>query len=290
MSSAPRCFRMDRSTRKRREMSDSPRVGFVGTGRMATALAGGLVSSGFCPAASIVGSDVVPAAAEAFAESTGGAVVESNAEVAERSDVIVLAVKPQQMSEVLAGLAPAVGPDHLVVSIAAGITLQALSEGLGESTRLVRVMPNTPCLVGISASAFAVGTSATDADADLVSRLLTTVGVALPVKEPLIDAVTGLSGSGPAYVYEVIEALSDGGVLCGLPRDVALQLAAQTVKGAAEMVLVTGEHPGVLKDAVASPGGTTIAGLAELERAGLRGTLINAVEAATRRSRELGAE
>ena len=271
-------------------MSDSPRVGFVGTGRMATALAGGLVSSGFCPAASIVGSDVVPAAAEAFAESTGGAVVESNAEVAERSDVIVLAVKPQQMSEVLAGLAPAVGPDHLVVSIAAGITLQALSEGLGESTRLVRVMPNTPCLVGISASAFAVGTAATAADADLVSRLLTTVGVALPVKEPLIDAVTGLSGSGPAYVYEVIEALSDGGVLCGLPRDVVLHLAAVTVKGAADMVLVTGEHPGALKDAVASPGGTTIAGLAELDRAGLRGTLINAVEAATRRSRELGAE
>jgi len=257
---------------------------------MATALAGGLVSSEFCAADAIVGSDVVPAASEAFAEATGGSVVDSNAEVAAGADVIVLAVKPQQMSEVLAGLAPAITDDHLVVSIAAGITLQTLADGLGETTRLIRVMPNTPCLVGISASAFAVGEAATGDDAELVAKLLATVGVAVPVKEPLIDAVTGLSGSGPAYVYEVIEALSDGGVLCGLPRDVALQLAAQTVKGAAEMVLVTGEHPGALKDAVASPGGTTIAGLAELERAGLRGTFINAVEAATRRSRELGTE
>ncbi len=271
-------------------MSEALRVGFVGTGRMATALAGGLVSSEFCAADAIVGSDVVPAASEAFAEATGGSVVDSNAEVAAGADVIVLAVKPQQMSEVLAGLAPAITDDHLVVSIAAGITLQTLADGLGETTRLIRVMPNTPCLVGISASAFAVGEAATGDDAELVAKLLATVGVAVPVKEPLIDAVTGLSGSGPAYVYEVIEALSDGGVLCGLPRDVALQLAAQTVKGAAEMVLVTGEHPGALKDAVASPGGTTIAGLAELERAGLRGTFINAVEAATRRSRELGTE
>ena len=271
-------------------MSDVSRVGFVGTGRMATALAGGLVSSGFCPAGSIVGSDVVPAAAEAFAEATGGSVVDSNAEVAGRSDVIVLAIKPQQMSEVLADLVPAVTPDHLVVSIAAGITLSTLAEALGSSTRLVRVMPNTPCLVSLSASAFATGPAATDADADLVARLLATVGVALPVSEELIDAVTGLSGSGPAYVYEMIEGMVEGGVSCGLSREIALQLAAQTVKGAAEMVLSTGEQPEALRDAVASPGGTTIAGLAELERLGFRGALVTAVEAATRRSRELGAE
>ena len=271
-------------------MSDTVRVGFVGTGRMATALAGGLVSSGFCSTDLIVGSDVVPAAAAAFAEATGGSTVDSNAEVANRSDVIVLAVKPQQISEVLAELASAVTPDHLVVSIAAGITLSTLADALGSSTRLVRVMPNTPCLVGLSASAFAPGPAATEADADLVARLLETVGVALPVNEQLIDAVTGLSGSGPAYIYEVIEGLVAGGVSCGLSRDVALQLAAQTVKGAAEMVLRTGEHPEALRDAVASPGGTRIAGLAELERLGLRDVLVSAVEAATQRSRELGAE
>ena len=271
-------------------MSEVSCVGFVGTGRMATALAGGLVSSGFCPAGSIVGSDVVPAAAAAFAEATGGSIVDSNAEVVSRSDVIVLAIKPQQMSGVLADLAPAVTPEHLVVSIAAGITLATLAEALGSSTRLVRVMPNTPCLVGISASAFAAGPAATDADADLVARLLATVGVALPVREQLIDAVTGLSGSGPAYIYEVIEGMVAGGVSCGLSREVALQLAVQTVKGAAEMVLQTDEHPEALRDAVASPGGTTIAGLAELERLGLRATLASAVEAATQRSRELGAE
>ncbi len=270
-------------------MSDSVRVGFVGAGRMAQALAGGLVSSGFCAAEDVCGSDVVPTAADAFAEATGGQVVTTNAEVAGRSDVIVLAVKPQHMPGVLSDLAGSVTADHLVVSIAAGITLSTLSGALPADTRIVRVMPNTPCLVGISASAYAVGAAATDEDAALVARLLETVGVAMPVSEPLIDAVTGLSGSGPAYVYEVIEAMADGGVLCGLPRDVALQLAAQTVKGAAEMVFATGDHPGALKDAVASPGGTTIAGLAELERAGLRGALINAVESATNRSRELGA-
>ncbi len=271
-------------------MTGSPRVGFIGTGRMATALAGGLISSGFCPAGSIVGSDVVPAAAEAFAASTGGSIVDSNTAVADRSDVIVLSVKPQQMPEVLADLAPAVTSDHLVVSIAAGITLSTLAAALGSSTRLVRVMPNTPCLVGLSASAFAPGPAATDADAEQVARLLATVGIALPVSEQLIDAVTGLSGSGPAYVYEVIEGMVAGGMSCGLSRDVALQLATQTVKGAAQMVLSTGEQPEALRDAVASPGGTTIAGLAALERSGLRGVLADAVEAATRRSRELGAE
>ncbi len=271
-------------------MSETIRVGFVGTGRMATALAGGLVSSGFCQAESVVGSDVVGAAAEAFAASTGGSTVDSNAQVAAVSDVIILAVKPQTMPEVLDDLAGAITSDHLVISIAAGITLNRLTDALGRSTRIVRVMPNTPCLVGLSASAFAVGEAATEADSELVARLLATVGVAFPVDEKLIDAVTGLSGSGPAYVYEVIEAMALGGVACGLPHDVALQLAAVTVKGAAEMVLRTGEPPEALRDAVASPGGTTIAGLAELERLGLRDVLKSAVEAATRRSQELGAE
>jgi pyrroline-5-carboxylate reductase len=202
--------------------------------------------------------------------------------------VIILAVKPQSMRSLLDELRPLFNPSHLVISIAAGVTLSALSSALGENTRLVRVMPNTPCLVGQGASGFALGSAATPDDASFTQALLSTVGIAVQVPESLLDAVTGLSGSGPAYAFQVIEALSDGGVSAGLPRDVATRLAAQTLLGAARMVLATGQHPGVLKDAVASPGGTTIAGLHELERGGLRATLMNAVVAATRRSQELG--
>ncbi len=201
----------------------------------------------------------------------------------------MLAVKPQTMAAVLGDVRDVVqarGP--LVVSIAAGVTLAQLADALGSSTRLIRVMPNTPCLVGASASGFTPGEHATAADVSLVQGLLDDAGKAFRVPEALLDAVTGLSGSGPAFVYLMIEALSDGGVRVGLPRDVATALAAQTVLGAAKMVLETGEHPGTLKDAVASPGGTTIAGLHELERAGVRGALMNAVEAATRRATELG--
>jgi pyrroline-5-carboxylate reductase len=166
--------------------------------------------------------------------------------------------------------------------------LKLLIASLGSQARLARVMPNTPCLVGAGASAYALGGAATAADGQLVARLLSTVGIAVELDESLLDAVTGLSGSGPAYVYQVIEALSDGGVLMGLPRDVATRLASQTVLGAAQMVMHTGEPPAVLKDAVASPGGTTIAGLHALESGGLRAALMNAVRAATLRSRELG--
>ena len=166
--------------------------------------------------------------------------------------------------------------------------LKQLADGLGLAARIVRVMPNTPCLVGASASGFAPGPTATAEDAALVERLFGAVGKAVRVPEHLLDAVTGLSGSGPAFVYVMIEALADGGVRVGLPRDVALALAAQTVLGSAKMVLETGQHPGALKDAVASPGGTTIAGLHALERAGIRAGLMDAVEAATKRAEELG--
>jgi len=175
-----------------------------------------------------------------------------------------------------------------VVSIAAGITLKQLAELLGSDTRLVRVMPNTPCLVGASATGYSVGPKATAADGELVGKLFRSVGNAFAVPENLLDAVTGLSGSGPAYVYVMIEALADGGVRVGLPRDIALSLAAQTVFGAAKMVLETVSHPAALKDAVASPGGTTIAGLHALERAGFRAGLMDAVEAAAKRATELG--
>ena len=175
----------------------------------------------------------------------------------------------------------------LFVSIAAGITTAVLSNGLG-TKRVIRVMPNTPALVGVGAAGFCMADGATESDAEFVGGLLNSVGVAHPLPEHLIDAVTGLSGSGPAFVYEIIEALSDGGVRVGLPRATAMELAAQTVMGAAKMVLESGEHPGVLKDRVASPGGTTIAGLHALEQAGMRAALMNAVVAATERSQELG--
>jgi pyrroline-5-carboxylate reductase len=206
----------------------------------------------------------------------------------ETSDLIVLAVKPQNMAALLDEVAPAVQPRHLIVSIAAGVTLGQLALTLGHDRRLIRVMPNTPCLIGASASGYAPGEMATPEDVALVERLLNVVGIAFRLPERLIDAVTGLSGSGPAFVYTVIEALSDGGVRVGLPRDVATALAAQTVLGSARMVLETGLHPGVLKDQVTSPGGTTIAGIHALERGGLRAALIDAVEAATKRSVELG--
>jgi pyrroline-5-carboxylate reductase len=264
------------------------RVGFLGAGRMATALAKGLVTAGFTSADSIVASDPLPAARDAFARASGSRTVASSTDVVRDSDVLVLAVKPAHVAEVLAEISPELQPRHLLVSIAAGVPLKTLTASVGSNARLVRVMPNTPCLVGAGASAYAMGTNTTSDDGKLVAKLLSTVGTAVELPEGLLDAVTGLSGSGPAYVYQVIEALSDGGVLMGLPRDVATKLASQTVLGAAQMVVQTGEPPAVLKDAVASPGGTTIAGLHALETGGLRAALMNAVKAATLRSRELG--
>jgi pyrroline-5-carboxylate reductase len=264
------------------------RVGFVGAGQMATALARGFCQAGLTEPGLIVAADPAEAARVAFARATSAKVTPSNSEAAQGCDVLVLAVKPQQMPAALRELTGIVGPGHLVISIAAGVTLDTMAAALGAGQRLVRVMPNTPCLVGASAAAYCLGGAATSDDAQLVERLLGAVGLALQLPESLLDAVTGLSGSGPAFVYVMIEALADGGVRAGLPRDVALRLAAQTVLGAARMVLSTGQHPAALKDAVASPGGTTIAGLHELERLGVRGALMNAVLAAATRSRELG--
>lgn len=268
---------------------DPLRWGFLGAGRMASALVKGMIRAGVATPDRIAASDPIPAAREELGREAGIAVHGSNRPVLDASDVIVLAVKPQSMAGVLAEIAPALAPRHLVVSIAAGVPIAAMSAALGASTRIVRVMPNTPALLGEGASAFALGSNATDADADAVQRFLDSVGRAVRVPESQLDAVTGLSGSGPAFVYMIIEALSDGGVRAGLPRDVATTLAAQTVLGAARMVLETKIHPGALKDQVTSPGGTTIAGVQVLERQALRGALIDAVEAASRRSAELAA-
>jgi pyrroline-5-carboxylate reductase len=267
-------------------MADATRWGFIGAGKMATALVQGMIRAGVAEPGSIVAYDPVASCAEGL-EAMGVGMLASNVAVAAASDVLVLAVKPQTMPGVLAELQPAVHAGHLVISIAAGVPMATLAAGLGQEPRLVRVMPNTPALVGAGAAGFSMGTTATAEDEALVARCFGAVGRAFRVPESLLDAVTGLSGSGPAFVYLVIDALSDGGVRSGLPREVATALAAQTVLGAAKMVLETGLHPGVLKDQVTSPGGTTIAGLHALERGSARAAFIDAVEAASRRSTEL---
>lgn len=262
-------------------------IGFIGAGRMATALAKGLISSKFTSAENVIAYDPFPAACEQFEKTTGAKTIDSHSTLLQQAEIVFLAVKPQVMEEVLKSFSEEVTSKHLVISIAAGISIETISNLLKNKPRLIRVMPNTPSLIGCGASGFSLGASAQPEDAKLVHSLLSTVGLAVEVPEKLLDAVTGLSGSGPAYVYQMIEALSDGGVQAGLPRNIATQLAAQTVMGAAKMVLETGEHPGALKDAVTSPGGTTIAGIHQLEQGGLRACLMNAVQASTKRSLEL---
>ena len=256
---------------------------------MGTALVQGAVRAGVVKAADVNGCDPYAASRDSFSQATGGKATENIADVASSSEVLLLCTKPQDALAALADAAQAAaGANRLVVSIAAGLTLSALESAAPENFRIIRTMPNTPALVGHGAAAYCLGSRATAADGETAKLLLGSVGLAVQVPEKLMDAVTGLSGSGPAYVYLVIEALADGGVRSGLPRADAIRLAAQTVLGAASMVLETGEHPAVLKDMVTSPGGTTIAGLAELERHGVRSALIEAVTAATRRSTELG--
>ncbi len=238
------------------------RWGFIGSGKMATALVRAMIRSGTASPGSIIVSDPVEAARSTLAAESGATEAADNRRVAEASDVIVLAVKPQSMASVLDELRPVVTSAHLIVSIAAGISVGTIAEGLGpEPRRIIRVMPNTPALLGEGASGYCLGPHARPEDEATVRSCLDAVGRSFRVAEGLMDAVTGLSGSGPAFVYAMIEALSDGGVRMGLPRDVSTALAAQTVLGAAKMVLETGLHPGVLKDQVTSPGGTTIAGL-----------------------------
>jgi pyrroline-5-carboxylate reductase len=273
-----------------RDQAATVRWGFLGAGKMATALIRGMIRAGVAPREAISASDPIAAARAALAAESGVLTRDSNREVVAASDVLVLAVKPQSMPQVLEEIQPAVTAEHLVVSVAAGVPLATLEAGLGPERRLVRVMPNTPALVGEGAAGYCLGPGATEQDEALVRACLGSVGRAVRVPERLLDAVTGLSGSGPAFAYVMIEALSDGGVRVGLPREVATALAAQTVLGAARMVLETGLHTGVLKDQVASPGGTTIAGLHALERGGIRAALIDAVAAATARSAELAAE
>jgi pyrroline-5-carboxylate reductase len=264
------------------------KIAFLGTGNMAEALVKGLLRAGSAAKEEIVCAEPRAARREEIAARYGVTVTPDNRAAAEEASVVVLSVKPQTMDALLEEIAPAIDHRKLVVSIAAGIPISAIARKLGAGVRIVRTMPNTPALVGAGATALARGAHATDSDLEEAKRLFEAVGIAHVVDEHHLDAVTGLSGSGPAFVFIAIEALADGGVKVGLARPVAMALAAQTVLGSAKLIVETGEHPGRLKDQVTSPGGTAIAGIHALEVGGLRAALIAAVEAATRRSHELG--
>jgi len=269
-------------------VGEQMRIGFVGAGNMAEAMMKGIISAGVAHTEDMIASEIVPERRDYITKTLDVKTVSDNIEVVRSSDVIILAVKPHHVGPVLDELKPYMTGSHLLVSIAAGVKISFMESHLNSGVRVVRVMPNQPCFVGASASGFALGRSAKKEDKETVQNILNSVGVAFCLDEKLLDAVTGLSGSGPAYIYMVIEAMADGGVLAGLPRDVALQLAAQTVIGAGKTYLETRKHPGELKDMVASPAGTTIEGIRVLEEAGLRGAFIDAVEAGAKRSEELG--
>ena len=265
--------------------TDSYKLGFIGAGKMAESIARGVVKSGILPASRIRTAHSGSARRTAF-ESIGVTVLDNNSQVVEDSDVIIFSVKPQVVKNVVSELKPILSEKKLLVSVAAGIKLKDLQEWAGQG-RFIRVMPNTPSAVGEASTVITLGEKATTEDGELISQLFGAIGKVWKADEKLFDAVTGLSGSGPAYVFLAIEALADGGVAAGLPRELALGLASQTVLGAASMVSGMSKHPGQHKDDVASPGGTTIAGIHELEKSGFRGILMNAVVAAAKRSKEL---
>ena len=270
---------------------DGLKIGFLGAGAMGEALAGGLLAAGV-PRERVRAADPDPARRVAVERALGIAAGDDNGALVRASDVVVLAVKPAMVAQVLGALRKELGAElarPLWISIAAGVSLAKLAAELPTGARTVRAMPNTPALVRAGATAFAAGPAATAADRAAAQALFESVGLAWEAPdEGLLDAVTGLSGSGPAYVFVFLEALADAGVRAGLPREAAHRLACQTVLGSARLALESGLHPGQLKDRVTSPGGTTIAGLARLEAGGLRAAVHEAVEAATRRSRELG--
>ncbi|QEG42678.1 pyrroline-5-carboxylate reductase [Roseimaritima ulvae] len=259
----------------------------LGGGKMGRALIKGVLSAGVTTESQLTVVEPHAGAQQWWRDELPGVSVTGDGQAAiEAAQIVLVAVKPNVVQQVAGSFSGSWG-ERLVISIAAGVTLERL-QNLFDSRCVVRVMPNTPCLVGAGASAYACGEAVSSEQAATVAAIFSAVGVVDQVDEQLLDAVTGLSGSGPAYVFVIIEALADGGVAAGLPRPLAMQLATQTVLGAAQLLQETGEHPAALKDAVASPGGTTIAGLSVLEQNGLRSAMIEAVKAATERSRALG--
>jgi pyrroline-5-carboxylate reductase len=264
------------------------KIGIIGVGKIGAAIVRGITKAGLVARDQVVASDISEALRRSVEKEIGIAVTPDNGAVCDFADTVILAVKPQIVDPVLKEVADKLGKTKLLISVAAGVPLLRLQANLAEGARVVRVMPNIPCVVGAAASGYAGGAHATSKDMETVGLILNSFGIALPVEEKYLDAVTGLSGSGPAYVFLFIEALADGGVQVGLSREVALKLALQTVYGSARMALESGKHLGELKDEVTSPGGTTIAGLFALEQKGFRGTVMEAVLSATRRSQELG--
>ncbi len=266
----------------------SQTIGFIGAGNMAEALIRGLVRGGHIAADRVYASGPRAERLDQLRVAYAIHVTTDNREVARTAGLVVLAVKPQILDKVLKEIGDQLKPGTLVVSIAAGVDTEAIEGAVAEGVRVVRAMPNTPALVGAGATAISGGRHASDSDLATAKALFDAVGITVTLDETHLDAVTGLSGSGPAYIFLILEALSDAGVKVGLSRRNAQRLAAQTVMGSAKMLLETDEHVGRLKDMVTSPGGTAIAGLHTLEEGGLRTTLINAVETATKRARELG--
>ena len=265
------------------------KIGFIGGGNMAEALIGGLINSSAATADRITCSDVQTKRNEYLHSTYGISAVTDNLKVVSSSDIIIYAVKPQIIAEVLKETANLLDISKLVVSIAAGVPLMAAETLLGKKLRLIRVMPNVPALVKEGATAIAAGRHAQAGDIQIVKEIFQAVGKCVYIENDyLMDAVTGLSGSGPAYIFVILEALADAGVKMGLSRQNALLLASQTVMGAAKLLMETQNHPGQLKDMVTSPAGTTIAGLHALEKGNIRATFMNAVEAATLKSKELG--
>lgn len=267
-------------------MFDGKTIGFIGGGNMAEAILKGLLAGGVS-AASILVAEPVPSRRDFLASEYGVEPHDENLDIARRADIIILAIKPQVAASALTGLEPAISADKLIISIMAGISTDFIEKTLTNGVRVVRVMPNTPALIQAAATAICPGRKATQQDMEIAREIFSRVGIVVTIPEKQMDAVTGLSGSGPAYVFAFIEALADAGVKNGLTRDIAAQLAVQTVVGAARMAAETGEHPALLREKVTSPGGTTIAALHTLENGRFRGLLMDAVDSACRRSQEL---
>ncbi len=269
-------------------MSVEHTIAFIGGGNMARALVRGLVGTATVDAKQIIAADPDEPKLRSLRDELDIRITGDNAEAVQAADVVILATKPQVFARLLPGVAAAIGPDALLISVAAGIPTGLIERALPDGARVVRTMPNTPALVGAGATAIAAGSNATEADLELAEILFRSVGISVRVPEEQLDAVTGLSGSGPAYVFAMVEALRDAGVREGLPEETSLQLASQTVFGAARLLHDENEPPEVLRQRVTSPGGTTRAGLDALSAAGFAEAIIGAVRAATRRSVELG--